>query len=122
LVALAYRQVMQAFPPSAGELSSYGLPEAILLMSASVAGGIIQLPIVGGGAQLATIALLSNSFDHYNEHPEIAVAAGLMFWLVTFISVTPLGLILARFEHLSIRKISQEAEIAEEQDPNGNGK
>jgi uncharacterized protein (TIRG00374 family) len=116
LVAFAYRQVTHAFPVSTG-LPGLDLPEVILLMGASIAGGIIQLPVVGGGAQLATIAVLNSSF---NFGPELAVSAGIMFWLVTFISVTPVGLVLARFEHLSIRKISHEAEIAEEQDPNGN--
>ncbi len=114
LVALAYRQTMHAFPTETG-LPDYGLPQAVLLMGASVAGGVMQLPVVGGGSQLATVALLSNSFD-YNERPEIAVAAGILFWLVTFISVAPLGLLLARFEHVSIRNLSREskAEASEE--------
>jgi glycosyltransferase 2 family protein len=55
--------------------------------------------------------MLSRSFG-YNEQPEVAVAAGLMFWLVTFMSVAPLGLILARFEHVSLRKLSLESESA----------
>ncbi len=117
MVAFAYRQVTHAFPASTG-LPSLDLPEVILLMGASVAGGIIQLPVVGGGAQLATIAVLSSSFS-YSDRPELAVAAGIMFWLVTFISVAPLGVILARFEHLSLRKISHEAEAAEATGTNG---
>ena len=108
LVALAYRQVMHAFSPLTG-LPDFGLPQAILLMGASVAGGVMQLPFIGGGSQLATIAMLSNSFN-YNERPEVAVAAGMMFWLVTFMSVAPVGLILARFEHISLRKLSEESE------------
>lgn len=108
LVAFAYRQVMHAFAPATG-LPDFGLPQGILLMGASVAGGVMQLPFIGGGSQLATIAMLSNSFN-YNDRPEVAVAAGMMFWLVTFISVAPLGLILARFEHVSLRKITQESE------------
>ena len=62
LVALAYRQVLHAFSPATG-LPDFGLPQAILLMGASVAGGVMQLPFIGGGAQLATIAMLSSSFD-----------------------------------------------------------
>jgi len=106
LVALAYRQVLHAFATASG-LSDYGLPQGILLMGASVAGGVAQLPFIGGGSQLATIAILNNSF---NSAPEVAVAAGMMFWLVTFISVAPLGLILARFEHISLRQLSQASE------------
>jgi len=108
LVALGYRQILHAFSPATG-LPDFGLPEAILLMGASVAGGVIQLPFIGGGAQLAIIAMLSGSFD-YSNRPEVAVAAGMMFWLVTFMSVAPLGLILARFEHVSLTKLTRESE------------
>ncbi len=69
----------------------------------------MQLPVVGGGSQLATIAMLSASFN-YHDRPEVAVAAGMMFWLVTFMSVAPLGLILARFEHVSLRKLTEASE------------
>jgi len=108
LVALAYRQVMHAFSPATG-LPDFGLPQGILLMGASVAGGVMQLPFIGGGSQLATIAMLSSSFA-YKDRPEVAVAAGMMFWLVTFMSVAPLGLILARFEHVSLTKLTKQSE------------
>ena len=120
IVALAYRQVLHAFDPSTG-LADYGLPQGILLMGASVAGGVAQLPFIGGGSQLATIAILSRSFD-YSSRPEIAVAAGMMFWLVTFISVAPLGLVLARFEHVSLRQLSEESEAEEQDAPADSGK
>jgi glycosyltransferase 2 family protein len=107
LVALAYRQVTHAFPADT-LLPTLDLPEVILLMGASVAGGVLQLPIVGGGSQLATIAVLTRKFPDIS--PEFAVAAGILFWLVTFVSVAPLGIILARFEHISIRKLSAESE------------
>lgn len=119
LVALAYRQVTHAFPFSSG-LPSLDLPEVILLMGASVAGGVIQLPIVGGGAQLATIAVLTSTFADIVT-PELAVAAGILFWLVTFISVAPLGIVLARFEHVSLRNMSEAEKDAESNGmlPNG---
>jgi uncharacterized protein (TIRG00374 family) len=108
LVALAYRQVTHAFPIQTG-LPSLDIPEVILLMGASVAGGALQLPLVGGGSQLATIAVLSSSFGDIVT-PELAVAAGILFWIVTFISVAPLGIVFARYEHVSLRKLPAEAE------------
>ncbi|HWR16294.1 MAG TPA: lysylphosphatidylglycerol synthase transmembrane domain-containing protein [Terriglobales bacterium] len=111
LVSVAYREVSLAFPAHTG-LHALGIPEVILLMGASVAGGVLQLPVVGGGAQLASIAVLSSSF-HDVVRPELAVAAGILYWLVTFVSVAPIGLVLARFEHVSLRKVAQEPE------PNG---
>jgi uncharacterized protein (TIRG00374 family) len=107
LVAFAYRQVTHAYPPETG-LPQLGLPEVVLLMGASVAGGILQLPVVGGGSQLATIAVLSGTFG-YADTPELAVSCGILLWLVTFMSVTPAGLVLARHEHISIRRISEQS-------------
>ena len=66
---------------------------------------MVQLPGVGGGAQLATIATLNHIFD---VPPELAASCGIMLWLVTFFAVVPLGLILAHREHLSLRELSQE--------------
>ena len=114
IVGLSYRQILHAFAPASG-LPDFGLPQGILLMGASVAGGVAQLPFIGGGAQLATVAILSRSFDYANR-PEVAVAASIMFWLVTFMSVAPLGLILARFEHVSLTKLTKESETEVEKE------
>jgi uncharacterized protein (TIRG00374 family) len=111
LVAMAYRQVTHAYPAITG-LPDLELPEVILLMGASVAGGVVQLPVVGGGSQLATIAVLSKTFG-YDQAPELAVSCGILLWLVTFMSVVPLGLALARYEHVSLRRISEESQESE---------
>jgi len=51
--------------------------------------------------------------------PELAVSAGIMFWLVTFMSVAPLGLVLARHEHVSLRKLTRESENIESAEERG---
>ncbi len=111
LIALAYRTVTHSYPLETG-LPLLELPEVILLMGASVAGGVIQLPVIGGGSQLATIAVLSQTFG-YSNTPELAVSCGMLLWLVTFMSVIPGGLILARYEHVSLRKLTVESQEAE---------
>jgi uncharacterized membrane protein YbhN (UPF0104 family) len=108
LVAFAYRAVTHAYPVETG-LPDLDLPEVILLMGASIAGGVIQLPVVGGGSQLATIAVLSETFG-YSDAPELAVSCGILLWLVTFMSVVPAGLVLAHREHLSLRRLTAESE------------
>jgi hypothetical protein len=84
---------------------------AFLLTGASVAGGMLQLPMVGGGSQLATIGTLVGIFDFPEE---LAISCGIMLWLVTFMSVIPAGLILARFEHVSLMKLEKESLEEEE--------
>jgi hypothetical protein len=109
LVAFAYREIVHAYPESTG-LQGLDLPESVLLMGASVAGGIITLPLIGGGSQLATISVLASQFG---TDPEIAVSCGVLCWLVTFMSVIPLGLALARHEHVSLRRLTSESQAAE---------
>jgi hypothetical protein len=87
-------------------LSQMTLSSVFLLTAASVVGGVLQLPVVGGGSQLATIGMLRGVF---NLSPELATSCGIMLWLVTFMSVTPAGLLLARTEHVSIMNVEEES-------------
>ncbi len=106
LVAFAYYAVTHAYP---GELQALTLPYEIVLMGSSMVGSMLQLPAVGGGSQLATIGMLSSGF--HVEH-ELAVSCGMMLWAVTFMSVIPTGLAIARHEHVSIRAVAEAEEKA----------
>jgi len=90
-------------------LSTMTLSEVLLLMFFSVAGGVVQLPGVGGGAQVATIAALSVVF---NVQIGAAAAGGILIWLMTSVSVIVPGLLLAHREHISLTGVSREAESA----------
>ncbi len=50
----------------------------------------------------------------FSMHPhELAASCGILLWLVTFVSVVPVGLLLAHRERLSLRKLSEESEQEE---------
>ena len=107
VIALAYQEVTH----------SYGVPpleipvsQLLILMGASMVGSMLQLPAVGGGSQMATIAALSAVFD---VPPEMAASCGILLWLVTFAAVVPLGLALSHHERLSLRKLSEESHHTE---------
>jgi hypothetical protein len=77
-------------------------------------GGILQLPVVGGGSQLATIAILKQIL--LPDRPgmaELATSCGIMLWLITFMSVIPAGLVLAHFERVSLLKLEEESQQEE---------
>lgn len=103
-IGLAYLMVTHAYPD--GALQQMTLSKALLLMSASVAGSLLQLPMVGGGSQLGTIAVLRHVFQ---VEENVAASCGIMLWLVTFMAVIPLGLLLARREHVSLKRLSEES-------------
>jgi len=103
-IALAYVQVTHAY----AELADITLAHVMLLMVSSMAGSILQLPAVGGGSQLAVIKVLEIVFA---VKPELAVGCGIVLWLVAFMAVAPAGLLLARSEHVSLRKAEEEANV-----------
>jgi len=104
VIALAYVQVTHAY----AELAHITIAHVVLLMVSSMTGSLLQLPAVGGGSQLAIIKVLEVVFA---VKPELAVGCGIMLWLVTFMAVAPLGLFLARREHVSLRKVEEESHV-----------
>jgi len=111
MIALAYHEVTHSYGIDALEIP---VSQLLILIFASMLGSMLQLPAVGGGSQMATIATLSSVFD---VPPEMAASCGILLWLVTFAAVIPLGLLLAHQERLSLRKLSVESHHVEESDP-----
>jgi hypothetical protein len=107
VIALAYKEVTLSYGAPALDIP---VSQLLILMFASMLGSMLQLPAVGGGSQMATIATLSNVFD---APPEMAASCGILLWLVTFVAVVPVGLVLAHHERLSLRKVAEESEQAE---------
>jgi uncharacterized protein (TIRG00374 family) len=123
VIALGYLSIVHSYP---------GLPQSALapvsglrvlpnqmklshifpLVASSMAGSILQLPAVGGGSQLAIIAVLIAVFQVPRE---LAVSCGILLWLVTFMACVPLGLLLARHQHISFKVAEAEAEAAEQE-------
>jgi glycosyltransferase 2 family protein len=96
VIATAYLQVLHAY----SGLDHMSLGRVVLVMSASIAGSMLQLPVVGGGSQLGTIAVMERVLLLPKE---LALSCGIMLWLITFAAVIPLGLICARIEHVNLR-------------------
>lgn len=111
LIALSYHEVTHAYGVDALEIP---VSQLLILMGSSMVGSMLQLPAVGGGSQMATIATLSSVFD---VPPELAASCGILLWLVTFAAVVPLGLLLAHREGLSLRRLSVESHQQEAQPP-----
>jgi hypothetical protein len=111
VIAVSYKEVTHAYHAEELEIPQ---SQVLLLMGSSMVGSVIQLPGVGGGSQLATIAALEHIFD---VPKELAASCGIMLWLVTFVAVIPLGLLLAHHERLSLRMLSRESHQEEDEAP-----
>jgi len=100
LVIVIYALILHAY---GGRLAQLGLPSILVLMLGAMFGSLLQLPGVGGGSQLASIAILTGIFG---VDSEVAVSCGMLIWLASFMVVIPAGLLLAHREGLSLRSVA----------------
>jgi hypothetical protein len=110
LIAAAYLETLQAFTASP-ELASITPVKCVLLMAVSGGASAFQLPVLGWFTQIGFVAAALYKFFGVAAEPAMACAATLL--LVTFLSIIPVGLIWARFEHVSLRKVAEESEHVE---------
>ncbi len=109
LITLAYLETMRSFTASP-VLAHMDLSGCILLLAVSGGVSVLQLPILGWFSQIAFVAAAIATL--FSATPEAATACAAMLLLVTFLSIAPVGLVWAHFEHLSLRKVALESEHA----------
>jgi hypothetical protein len=109
IISCAYFEGCKAFVASP-ELAATTPPKCVLLMIASGGASIIQLPVLGWFSQIGLVVVALTLVLGASAEAATACAATLL--LVTFLSIVPVGLIWAQFEHVSLRKITTESEHA----------
>ena len=112
-VVLSYWIVARGFGPP---MSTLGIADMVVLMSASVVGSLAQLPGVGGGPQLVTMFSLTKFFG---MPLEIATTAAILLWAISYMAVLLLGLPLAAHEGLNWHRLRALAKAGELTDANG---
>lgn len=111
LIAASYLETMQAFVASP-QLAHMTPAKCVLLMVGSGVASTFQLPVLGWFTQIGLVAAAISSFYSVPWEPATACAATLL--LVTFLSIVPVGVFWAQFDHINLRKVTQESEHAEE--------
>jgi glycosyltransferase 2 family protein len=110
LAALIYLWVSQAFSGDFAH-SEMNFPGAMLLLAVTLVGSTLQLPGVGGGAQVASFIALTTIFG-IEQEPAAAVAV--VLWLITFAAVTLVGIPLLIHEGLSMGELRKLAKAEAE--------
>jgi hypothetical protein len=100
---------MQAFAGSK-ELAAMTLPKSMLMLAFSGGASVLQLPIIGWFTQIGLVAAAMANF--YGVGSEAATACAAMLLIVSFLGVVPVGLIWAQVDHISLRQITTESEVA----------
>jgi uncharacterized protein (TIRG00374 family) len=111
LITLAYFEITTAFVASP-ELKELTLAKCVLIMASGMAVSGFQLPVLGWFTQIGFVAAAMSGFFGVAAEPATACAATLL--AVSFLSIAPVGLVWARFEHVSLRKIAAESSHAGE--------
>ncbi len=112
MITVAYLETTQAFGASP-QLAGMTLAKCMLLMAWSMLASGFQLPVIGWFTQIGLVAAAMSKF--FGVAPEPATACGATLLLVTFLSIIPIGLIWAQFEHVSLRRVAVESEHASEE-------
>ena len=105
-IALAYLCTLRAFPPPVQTLT---LGHTIILLAFSIAGSALPIP-GGGGAWAGNVFALSNLFA---IPAALAASAGLVVWLISNMTIIPIGLIFAKVEGISLKQLANTSEQAE---------
>jgi glycosyltransferase 2 family protein len=107
LLTTAYLETARAFVLSP-ELSAMTLARCMVLMAASMVGSVVQLPVLGWFTQIGVTTGVMQKVFQVQFEP--ALACGTMLLIVSFMCVIPVGLIWARIEHVSLKKVSEQSE------------
>ena len=107
MISSAYLLAVRAFV-SLPVLASMTLGRVVILMAASMVGSVVPIPIVSWFAQI--LVLQQTMQRLYGVPAETALACGAAITLVTFLCVIPAGLLWSRFEHVSLKQVSEESE------------
>jgi hypothetical protein len=89
---------------------------AMLLLSVTLVGSVLQLPGVGGGAQIASFVALTKIFG---VEQEPAAAISVVLWIITFAGSTLGGIPLLIHEGLSMGELRQLARAEAEAEEAG---
>jgi uncharacterized protein (TIRG00374 family) len=110
MIALAYVQCVHAFRGTP-QLAQMSFAQTMLLMASSIAGSVVQLPIVGWFSQIGVLAAAMSGL--FGVRVETATACGAVILAVCSLSVIPVGLIYAQFEQVSLKEVAKESAEAE---------
>ncbi|HEY2645389.1 MAG TPA: lysylphosphatidylglycerol synthase transmembrane domain-containing protein [Candidatus Acidoferrales bacterium] len=115
LATLIYLGVAKAFG-GAFLHSDMNFSGAMLLLAVTLVGSVLQLPGVGGGAQIASFIGLTKIFG-VEQEPAAAIAV--VLWIITFAGGTLAGIPLLIHEGLSMGELRQLARAEAEAEESG---
>lgn len=98
LIVGCYACIFKASPATAG----FGWMDVLIFVGFVSFGNVVQIPGIGGGMQIVTVAVLTELFG---MPLEVSSGLALVFWTITFVVIVPIGLLLAFHEGINWGKL-----------------
>jgi hypothetical protein len=111
MITMAYVEGAGAFMPQ-GQENSMAMAKCLALMAGGGVASIVQLPVIGWFTQIAALEVMLRPL--FGMSSETAMACATTLLAITFLSVAPVGLVWAQFEHINLRRVTLESEHAGE--------
>ena len=83
-------------------MSHFGILDIFVFLGFVAFGSIVQLPGIGGGVQVVAVAVLNELFQMPLEQ---ASGVAISIWVATWVTIVPVGLLLAMQEGLKWRSL-----------------
>ena len=98
VIVAGYYALFRAFAAT----SHFDVTDTLIFVGFLALGSIVQIPGIGGGAQVATVVVLTEIFGL-----ELEVSSGLavLIWVLSFVIVVPFGLLFAFMEGINWKKL-----------------
>jgi hypothetical protein len=109
MIGLAYVEILHGFVDTP-QLARIGFSSTMLLMATSMGGSLLQLPVIGWFTQVALTAAAMHAF--FGAPIESATACGAVMLCVLTLSIIPAGLIFSQIERVSLKKATDESNVA----------
>jgi glycosyltransferase 2 family protein len=98
LVVGGFYCVFRAIPATSG----LGLTDSVIVLGFVCLGSVVQIPGVGGGVQIVTVLVLT---QFYGLGLAAASGVAVLWWVVCFVTIVPIGLALAFHEGINWRTL-----------------
>jgi uncharacterized protein (TIRG00374 family) len=105
IIAGSFYCLFQAVPATAG----LGLTDIVIVLGFACLGSVVQIPGVGGGIQIVTVLVLT---EFYGVGLETASGIAVLWWVVSFVIIVPIGLALAFHEGIKWRSLRHIAPLS----------
>jgi hypothetical protein len=101
---LCFASIFRMFPATAG----FGLMDVLIFLGFVAFGSIVQIPGIGGGMQVVSVVVLTELF---RLPLEVATSIAIASWMISFVTIVPIGLVLAFHEGLQWGKLRHLGEV-----------